>query len=116
MPSSLLHVETLMTCLHKGTVTIKPSQSQVKVGGKPVATMRDIALVEGCKAPDASLPPCLSVGWIDVAKKVRVLGSPVLLANSMGVGQAAPVPGGSPLPVPNGKVDIIDPVTPVKGT
>ena len=118
MPSSLLHVSTIVTCFHKGTVSITPTQSSVKVGGRFVATTRDITSVEGCTAPKESLPACVGVGWIEVAKNVRVMGSPVLLANSQGMGQTAPIPipGGGALPAANGPVDIIDPNTPVKGT
>src|SRR5262245_8428152 len=106
MPGLLLHVGAVVSCTHKGTATIAPSQQKVLVGGQPVATAGANIAVAGCPFPAPAGPttkpdPCVTSRWRTVATEVFVGGKPALLGPAAGVGagicqSAEQIPQGPP--------------------
>jgi uncharacterized Zn-binding protein involved in type VI secretion len=90
MPGNLLHVNATVTCPHGGQVTFHPAQPRVLVDGQPAATLADRCQVVGCTFSAGGKPqPCVSVHWPAPSARVRIAGSPALLAGSPGVCQSA---------------------------
>ncbi|WP_294539560.1 hypothetical protein [uncultured Rhodoblastus sp.] len=88
MPGPLFHVGATALCAHgAGAVQVISSNTRVFVGGMPVATMADMAMIAGCLfAPGGVAQPCLRVQWITPAARVLVNGQPALLQTSSGLG------------------------------
>jgi hypothetical protein len=78
---------------------VSSTNTRVKVGGQPVAVMADQFTVAGCSftVPPNKPQPCAKVQWLVPAARVRVGGSPVILATSTGLCQSADqIPAGPP--------------------
>lgn len=82
-----------MLCAHGGSATPTMPTARVRVTGQAVTTMADIYSVAGCSLAPPSEKPCVTATWIVGASRVRVGGSPVLLADS----QAVCAPNGLPV-------------------
>jgi hypothetical protein len=86
MSGNLLHVGATVTCPHGGRAMPQATRSSVVVGSQPVATLAEVYTVTGCPFTVAGKPqPCLTVSWTGAAGRVRVNGSPALLAASIGM-------------------------------
>lgn len=121
MPGPLLNVQIVASCPHAGTVAIVPIQQRVKVNGVPAATVADAFPVTSCTLTGTA-PPCLSVLWTAPAQRVKVMGSPVLLASSQGTGLPTPpgaippIPSPTPAPPTPRSITIVSTQTRVRGT
>lgn len=89
MGSPLYHVGALAQCPHLGPVTTVSSNTRVKVSGSAVATMVDLSTIASCGLATGGSPPCTMVQWAVPAARVKVMGSPALLASSQGTCQTA---------------------------
>jgi hypothetical protein len=92
MPGFLLHVNTMMTCTHAAPATVQPVPTRVRVNQLPVATVANLITVTGCPfqipfGVGTKPQPCVTVKWVNISGRVKVMGQPVLL-------QAGPGPGG----------------------
>jgi hypothetical protein len=89
MPGLLMHTGALVQCPHLAPATITPAQTQVLVGGKPVATASAKFMVAGCTNPSPSSPtsPCVTIAWQQMSTRVKVGGQAVLLQPAPGTGQ-----------------------------
>lgn len=89
MPGPLFHVGATALCSHGGQVQTVSTNSRVLVSGMPVATLADQFLVAGCPVVIAGAPhPCVRVQWLVPAARVQVMGQPVILQTSTGLGLA----------------------------
>ena len=87
MAGAMLTVGTQAICSHAGQVSVVSTNTRVTAGGQPVATMADQFLVAACAfAPGAVPQPCLRVQWLVPAARVTVMGQPVVLQTSNGLG------------------------------
>lgn len=89
MPGFLLHIGAQVQCFHQAPATVAPTQRNVIVGGRPVATTDSAIAVTGCPfqvpAPSGTKPqPCVTITWGTVATKVLVGGRPALLGPAPG--------------------------------
>ena len=97
MADYIVHVSASIDCPHQGSVSIKSSNTRVKVDGNAVATVSDSYVISQCSLTSATPPhPCLTIQWTTPASKVRVNGQPVILKSSTGLCLAGAVPQGSP--------------------
>jgi hypothetical protein len=77
-------------CVHGGTVTVAASGARVLLSDAPAAVMSDVAAIAGCALSRAIPPsPCTTVRWTTSATPVTVLGQPLLLQTSLGLGLSA---------------------------
>ena len=106
MPDSILVVDVQpeMKCPHQGSAKIAPSQTNVLIGGKPIATMSDKIAVVGCTftVPGPKPQPCVTVQWAKPSVKFLVAGKPAALVTTPGPGpgvcqSADQIPGGPPI-------------------
>jgi hypothetical protein len=100
MPGTLFHVGAAATCSHGGQVATISSNTRVLVSGQPVATMGDLFTVTGCTftVPPGKPQPCVKIQWTTPAARVTVMGQPVILQTSLGVGLSVEqLPGGPPI-------------------
>lgn len=97
MPGPLLHKGALVQCAHLGTAQPSLVSPLVKVMGQPVVTQAAPWNVAGCTQPppNAGNGPCVTALWATGALRVKALGLPVLLMDSM----ATCTPTGTPLTV-----------------
>jgi hypothetical protein len=97
MAAPLVTTASTLLCAHGGQVSIISTNLRVRVGGQPAALAGDTYLIAGCPflAPPPVPNPCLQVQWVVPAARVRVLGQPVVLQASTGLGlDAKQVPQG----------------------
>ena len=92
MPSPILHAGATVSCAHGGRAVPSAPSARVRVAGRPVTTAADHYQVSGCPFGE---DPCVTVNWSAAAGRVRVGGTPVLLAASQGVC----MPNGTPLTI-----------------
>lgn len=97
MGAFVLDFGASIICPHGGQVAVVPRSTRVRLGGKPPLLVDDVATVGGCAFNVSGAPsPCLQVQWLLPATRVRVEGSPVLLASSIGLcSNAAGAPQGA---------------------
>ena len=97
MPGYLLDVSATVLCAHGGKAQPTMPVPRVKVGGQPVVAQPAPHLVSGCPLPPppAANGPCVTAQWVVGALRVKVMGQPVLLADS----KAICVPTGTPVNV-----------------
>lgn len=97
MHGFLMHVNAVMTCIHKAPATIPPTQPRVLVSGQPVATIKPppvpLATVAGCPfqipVPGGTKPqPCVNVIWAMPSTRFLINGLPAALVPAPG-----PAPG-----------------------
>lgn len=90
MGDFLQHVGLTATCTHGSPINVTSTNIKVKVMGQPVAVLGDMYMVAGCPfqipvGPATKPSPCLKVQWTVPALRIRVMGKPVLLKNSIGL-------------------------------
>jgi hypothetical protein len=94
VPGYLLHVGATVLCSHGGQAMPTTPSARVRVGGQPVTTQPAPYTVAGCAfVPPAGNGPCVTAQWTTGALRVKTMGQPVLLADSM----AVCTPTGTPL-------------------
>jgi hypothetical protein len=97
----ILQMGCTMKCPHGGTVTAVTANTRVKVGGGFALLVSDTFTVAGCPfqipVPGGTKPqPCITVQWLNEAKRVTVNGTGVLLQTSQGICKSAEgIPQGS---------------------
>lgn len=87
MPGYLLNMSTPVLCAHGGQAKASAAIPRVKVMGQPVVVKTIPHLVAGCPnvTPAGAPLPCVTVQWLTGAIRVKVVGQPVLLADSKGL-------------------------------
>lgn len=97
MPGPIVQLGATALCAHAGQVQFVPSSPRVQVGGAPVITQADAAMVAGCTFPAMSsgAPPCTTVQWLTAATRVLANGVPVLVQSATGLG----LPPGQPVTI-----------------
>lgn len=88
----VLNLASTITCTHGAKCTHMPTPPpRVLVSGAPVLTATDMNAVAGCPftLPSGTPSPCVLVRWVAPAVRVKVMGQPVLLETSVGLGLAA---------------------------
>lgn len=95
MPGPILHVGATVLCSHGGQATPSSPNPRVVVGGLPVVPLTSPYLVAGCAfpPPPAANGPCVTGQFMTAAVRVKSLGIPLLLMDSMSVC----APTGTPL-------------------
>jgi hypothetical protein len=93
MPGFLLHQGATVLCAHAGQAQPTVPSTRVRVSGQPVVAQPFPWVIAGCPFPPASGGPCVSAQWVVGATRVRSLGMPLLLQDSV----AVCVPTGTPL-------------------
>jgi hypothetical protein len=89
-------------CTHGGSVSIVSSNTRVKAGGAPVATLSDTYSVGGCPfqipvGAGTKPQPCVSLRWVAPAVRVKVGGQFVILQSSSALCLSAEqIPQGPP--------------------
>ncbi|MFO0952903.1 MAG: hypothetical protein U0835_17485 [Isosphaeraceae bacterium] len=110
MPAAVLQLGCTIQCPHGGTVTAVTANAHVKVGGAFALLSTDTFTVAGCPFILGLVPhPCVLVRWTLPALRVKVNGTPVLLASSVGLCVAADQ-------APQGAAVVSGVQTKVKGT
>jgi hypothetical protein len=96
MGAPLATVSAAIVCSHGGQAKIIPKNTRVKAGGALVATQACTALIAGCPftVPPAIPAPCIPAQWTTPATRVKVMGSPIITQESVGMttGMGPPVP------------------------
>jgi uncharacterized Zn-binding protein involved in type VI secretion len=106
MPGFLVQVGTQIMCPHGGMVQIIPTNTQVLVGGLPVALVTDTCVVAGCVFSTPAGPaPCVTAKFTTGTTRVLINGQPALVPTSTGLctGGPAPVPATIAAPQPRVK-------------
>ena len=90
MPDYIATTTASAICTHGATVSIVSSNTRVKGGGAPLATISDTYTVVRypfrIQVSTGTKPqPCLTLRWIAPALRVRVDGRPVVLQSSSGI-------------------------------
>jgi hypothetical protein len=97
MASPIVTTAALIQCPHGGLVSVAGTNVRVRAAGQPVALADDTFPVAGCPflLPPPVPNPCVLASWVVPAARVRVLGRPVVLQTSTGLGvDAKQVPQG----------------------
>ena len=89
MPA-VFHVTATAMCPHGGTVSTISANTRVLVNGLQAAVKTDAFPVAACAFNVSGSPhPCVEVKWTVPATRVTVMGQPLILESSMGLGVAA---------------------------
>jgi hypothetical protein len=84
MPHVLTAASTIM-CMHGGSASVSPGQSDVLADGSPILTESDTHTVSGCSFNVSGSPmPCATIEWSGGSSKVSVKGKKVLIKTSIG--------------------------------
>ncbi len=103
MPGPMLHVGAGITCTHSAPSSPVTANARVLVGGMPVLLLTDTFPVAGCPfqvpiGTGTKPQPCVKIQWTVPAARVKVNGTPVLIATSTGLCQSAEqIPQGPPV-------------------
>jgi hypothetical protein len=85
MTTPVLTVASQVMCIHGGQAILTTSNSQLTAGGSPVLLESDIHPVVGCPfTVGVVYMPCVTIQWQAPATALKVNGTPVLLATSIG--------------------------------
>ena len=86
MPGFLLHQGAVVTCMHGGQAQPTMPSPRVKVMGQPIVTNAAPYQVAGCAfvLPSGN-GPCVTAQWVTSALRVKSMGMPVLLQDSVAV-------------------------------
>jgi hypothetical protein len=104
MPGQILHVSAIVNCPHGVPAQVVPGSPRVTLTGFPAATLADNFQIAGCPfqipvGAGTKPSPCLQIRWMVPAMRVKVNGSPVILATSTGLCLSPEsVPQGPPMP------------------
>lgn len=85
MPGFVLHVGSTVICAHGGQAQPTMPSARVLVSGQPVVPMPGPWLVAGCALPPPPLAngPCVTAKWMTGSLRVKSMGLPLLLIDSM---------------------------------
>jgi hypothetical protein len=105
MASKPLTVNSVLICPHGGSVQISTTNSKVKLNGAFFALATDQFSISGCPfqipiGVGTKPSPCLTVQWLVVDLKNKVIGSPILNEASVGLCLTAEQ-------IPQGPVNIV---------
>lgn len=81
--SELLQLGATILCPHGGQAMPAAASARVQLSGQGALTIAHLLAIGGC--PNASPAPCASLQWLVPAARVRIDGSPAILASSVGV-------------------------------
>ncbi|MGB3652126.1 MAG: hypothetical protein WBA41_13065 [Rivularia sp. (in: cyanobacteria)] len=97
MPGFLLNTSSQVLCAHGGQAKPTVPNPRVRVMGQPVTTQGPPYIVAGCAnpPPPVNVGPCIICNWVSAALRVKVMGLPVLLQDSVSIC----VPTGTPASV-----------------
>ena len=111
MPGHMVNLSSTILCPHAGKASIVTTNIRVKACGQPVALATDQFLITGCPfmIPPSKPSPCLQIQWLLTSLRVKVMGRPVVLKDSMGLCK-------SPEQIPQGPPNIVVTQFRVKGT
>lgn len=95
MPGFLLNAGSTVICVHGGQAKPTVPNPRVLVMGQPVTTQPLPYAIAGCAnpPPPANVGPCVLANWVTASLRVKVMGMPVLLQDSL----AICIPTGTPL-------------------
>ncbi len=87
MPGYLAHVGALIQCAHQGPAQVITTNTRVMVSGQPVALQNDQYPISGCPwtVPPGSPMPCVMAQFTVAAVRVKVMGQPVVLKDSVAI-------------------------------
>jgi hypothetical protein len=86
MPGFLLTSGSTLMCLHGGQAQATMPSLRVRLGGQPAVLQTAPHVVAGCTLPPTgSPPPCIVANWTTGALRVRSMGNPVLLQDSVAI-------------------------------
>ncbi len=76
MAAVVVTTGSTVLCAHGGGVTIVPTSTRVKAGGKPVLAQGDVLTVAGCPftVPPGVPTPCVAAQVIFASQRVKVGG------------------------------------------
>jgi hypothetical protein len=83
MPGCLLHLGAVALCAHAGQAVPMVPNARVKIMGQPVTTQAMPYMIYGCSLTGTTQAPCAIAQWLTGATRVRVMGQPVLLMDSV---------------------------------
>jgi hypothetical protein len=110
MGAPILQEGCMIQCPHGGVATVVTQNRRVKVSGSYALLVSDTFTIAGCALNIAGVPhPCVTIQWLNEARRVKVNGTPVLLQTSVGLCKAADQ-------VPQGPAIVTGVQTRVKGT
>lgn len=94
MPGFLLHVGAVVQCKHAGLCTPTVPDPRVRVSGMNITLQPIPWVVAGCTLPPppAANGPDATVVWSTGAIRVKSLGMPVLLFDSIGIAAISGLP------------------------
>jgi uncharacterized Zn-binding protein involved in type VI secretion len=93
----ILTTGSTVQCIHGGNVTLKTSQTKLKVDGQPALVSLDLvnASIPDCPVkPAPGVAPCLAITSVitGTATTVIINGEPVLLDTATGLTNGVPQP------------------------
>lgn len=97
MPGYLVQQGASVTCAHGGQAQSTTPNFRVKLGGQPTALQTVPYAIAGCSnpPPNAGSGPCVTATWSTGSTRVRSMGQPLVLKDSL----SSCVPTGTPLTV-----------------
>jgi hypothetical protein len=87
MPGFLLHEGAVVMCMHGGQAEPTVPDMRVRLSGMPAAWQTVPWVIEGCTLPPppAANGPCATAVWETAAVRVKSMGIPLLLFDSMSI-------------------------------
>jgi len=85
MPAPILHLGSVITCMHAGPAQPVTPFPRVMVSGQPVVTLATPYAVTGCALTGTGSPPCVTAQWVAGATRVMAGGMPVIIQTSQAV-------------------------------
>lgn len=97
MPGYLVQQGATVTCAHAGQAQPTMPNLRVKLDGQPTVLQTSPYTIAGCSnpPPNVNVGPCVTATWTSGSTRVKSMGQPVLLQDSLSVC----APTGTPLTV-----------------
>ncbi|MBD2080291.1 hypothetical protein [Leptolyngbya sp. FACHB-17] len=97
MPGYLVQQGATVICAHGGQAQPTVPNPRVKLGRQPTVLQTSPYTIAGCSnpPPTANVGPCTTANWTSGSMRVKSMGQPVILQDSLSVC----VPTGTPLTV-----------------
>lgn len=85
--SFLLHQGAQVMCSHGGQANPTTTSVRVQLGGQGATTLAHVYTISACpfSTPESGPKPCTTLQWTTPAVRVRIEGTPALLASSQGI-------------------------------